>query len=152
MLQKLEIRNTLFGLRIWKQIFIFPKRWTLYSLNIKHDNFSLTLCSFDIYINHSSWWRASFGNHRAFYYELPPYIDLKYSNQGKQNKKKYTKIKTNAMYQITHTKKSRKIDIEHLWKRVFAQMQANMSFTFYLIIFVGHIVFHLKYFHSSFKD
>lgn len=157
MLQKLEIRNTLFGLRIWKQIFIFPKRWTLYSLNIKHNNFSLTLCSFDIYIYISiilPGEEAHLETIELFTMSSPPYIDLKYSNQGKQSKKKIKIHKNKNKCNVPNqgTKKSRKIDIEHLWKRVFAQMQANMSFTFYLIIFVGHIVFHLKYFHSSFKD
>ena len=34
----------------------------------------------------------------ALCYELPPYLDLNYSNQDKQSKntEKYTKIKTNA--------------------------------------------------------
>lgn len=109
MLQKLEIRNTLFGLRIWKQIFIFPKRWTLYSLNIKHNNFSLTLCSFDIYISIIlPGEEAHLETIELFYYELPPYIDLKYSNQGKQNKKKIHKNKNKCnVPNHTHKKESK---------------------------------------------
>ena len=34
-----------------------------------------------------SWWGGSFGKHEAFYYELPPYLELNYSNQDKQSKK-----------------------------------------------------------------
>lgn len=58
--------------------------------------------SFDIYM----WIFTSFVipgeeahlENMALCYELPPYLDLNYSNQDKQSKntEKYTKIKTNA--------------------------------------------------------
>ena len=69
----------------------------------------------NFYFLRYSWRGGSFGKHGAFYYELPPYLDLNYSNQDKQSKntEKYTKIKTNA-----HTESKRADTLETCCKKL----------------------------------